>query len=104
MKTKTLVAIAIVAFAVNACTSRWEYKTVEIEGVLDEPHGDYFDRNFSQNDAFLNNMGAEGWELVSCFPLIETVYPDMGNERLILHIKTNTRTKAIRYVFKKKCI
>lgn len=102
MKTKTLVAIVVTVLAVGACTSQWEYKTVEVEGTLEESHGDYFDRSFPQDDELLNEMGANGWELVSSYPLIETVYPDLGRERLVIHTKSNTRTKAIRYVFKKK--
>lgn len=85
-----------------ACNSNWQYKTVEVLGEELEGYDDYSPRYFSNQDSVLNAMGAEGWELVSCYPLIETVYPDMGNQRIILHIKTNTRTRAVRYVFRKK--
>ena len=102
MKIKILLVIAVAAFAFCACTAQWQYKTVDVEGVEYESYGNYFSRDFSNSDTLLNRMGAEGWELVSCYPITETVYPDLGEQNIILHIKTNTRTRAIRYVFKKK--
>lgn len=93
---------AIVTIALCACTEQWQYKTVEIEGEENESYGTFFSKDFSNQDDRLNKMGKDGWELVSCYPIVETVYPDLGEQNIILHIKTNTRTRAIHYVFKKR--
>lgn len=102
MKKIVILAFTIVAITFCACTTSWHYRTVEVEGVEDELYGDYFERVFPQSDSLLNRMGVEGWELVSCYPIVETVYPDLGREHIIIQIKTNTRTKSICYVFRKK--
>ena len=104
MKKVLLLSMLLSTVAICGCTTQWQYKTIEVEGIKSDTHGDYFSRYFPIDDSFLNEMGEDGWELVSCYPLTESVYADMGSERLILHYKTNTRTVAIRYVFKKKLL
>ena len=102
MKKVLLLSMLLLTFAISGCTSQWQYKTIEVMGQESDAQGDYFRRDFPIDDSFMNQMGTEGWELVSCYPLTESVYADMGRENLIIHCKTNTRTVAIRYVFKRK--
>lgn len=50
----------------------------------------------------LNKLGQEGWELVSSSTIIETKFPNFGNEDYHTGIKDNTKTKEIIFVFKRK--
>ena len=76
-----------------------EYKTIEVEG---EDNGDYYPMHIPVSDTLLNRMGAEGWESAAGYPIVSTTYADLGNKRIIIQLKSNARTSAVRYVFKKR--
>ena len=99
MKKKVVLFMTIAAICMCACTQKWQYQTVEVRG---EEYNDYYQMYIPISDTLLNSMGEEGWELVSCYPIVETAYPDFGGSNLLIHIKSNSRTVAVRYVFRKK--
>ena len=92
----------------SSCKRKWEYKVVRVEGVdtsktviryRKEPVSPLV---FEGIMGILNSMGKDGWELVTSFTEEETVYPNFGNEDYHTGIKTNTRTKAVNFVFKRR--
>lgn len=84
---------------------QWEYKVIRMadSGLVDNKMVDFqpitFHKPIVENT--LNKWGAQGYELVSVYTETETVFPNFGNEDYHTGIKTNTRTKAVCFVFKR---
>ena len=117
-KSLFLTAVAFMLLLASCSdNASWEYKMVKIEPdlqlenkaeeVAKEYYGDDFYKPrkphlFQSPDQKLNEMGKEGWELVSVYTTTETEYPNFGNSEYHTGIKTNTRTESINFVFKRK--
>lgn len=101
---KIIFTILLGCSTITSCNSEkeWEYKTIQVDG---ETSLNYYGREFESNDikptTAINKMASEGWELVTAYPIIETVYPNFGREDYHTGVKSNTRTKAVQYVFKR---
>lgn len=78
----------------------WEYKQVTSYGknIIEDFGSNSFDSMIKE----LNELGKDGWELVGVHTVIETVFPNFGNEGYHTGIKTNTRTEEVVYTFKRK--
>lgn len=108
---KKLVTFSLGLLLLSGCSFqteeeiKWEYKEVKKAGKKQEillDDSDYSSRNFSNSTSILNELGKEGWELVTVYPLTETVFPNFGNKGYHTGIKENTRTEEIVFVFKRK--
>ncbi len=92
------------ACAVAACSEKdetiqkWEYKTVSISGVT---FNKFMSRTFYVPEEQMNELGAQGWELVDVYTCTETVHPNFGNEEYVTGLQPNTRTEEVIYVFKR---
>lgn len=88
------------AFLLTACCSNeaWEYKVVKVAG---QENTNYNPRSYNDATGQLNNLGKEGWELVSTYTEIETVHPNFGNTEYVTGLQPNTRTAVINFVFKR---
>jgi hypothetical protein len=97
VKTKTgLMGLVWLVFAVGGCgrgavSSRWEYRAITLFNsdytaaqkidpksetwVQDLQHAKASSGRFEFDEAELNDLGKDGWELVSCIPEVETI-PD----------------------------
>lgn len=75
-----------------------EYKQIIISA---ESASEYTPNVMSVSSAKLNALGDEGWDLVTAYPIIETSFPNFGNEEYVTGLRTNTRTREIVYVFKR---
>lgn len=101
---KVYFAFLLLCSVITSCNSdkEWEYKTIQVDGANSF---NYYGEDFNSKDimptARLNEMASEGWELVTAYPIIETVYPNFGREDYHTGVKSNTRTKAVQYVFKR---
>lgn len=111
-----LAAIFLVACN-NQKDTQWEYKIVTIsENITLQDRADRLAKNmtgrlgyegvvainFDDPSSKLNELGKEGWELVSTYTTTETIFPNMGNADYHTGIKENTRTESINFVFKRK--
>lgn len=94
-----LCMIAILASCTN--NNQWEYKVVKVAGKSAEVLADYGALVYGDQTAMLNKMGEEGWELVSTYTEIATVFPNFGNSEYVSGIRDNTRTCVVNFVFKK---
>lgn len=99
---KKILFIILTCFIFLSCTSKWEYKVISIKGQDSETLAKYQAKNFDINEAYLNELGAEGWELVSVYEKIETVHPNFGNDDYVTGLQPNVRTTDVNFVFKKK--
>ena len=96
---KTLLAITL-ALAMCSCgNSKWEYKTMTIEGYA---ANDYQRASIENPESQLNKLGEEGWELVSSYTQEETVFPNFGNSEYVTGLRSNTRTSKVVFVLKRK--
>lgn len=95
---KKIIAILLFSIFLTACTHKWEYKIITVDGnAITDFHQSTFD--ITNND--LNNLGKHGWELVDVYTIIETVHPNFGNSEYVTGIRENVRTRSINYVFKR---
>lgn len=120
MKLKHLIPLALAAMTLAACNkqndTQWEYKIVTLsENLTLQAEADrlamtmagrvgcegMFSINFEDPSSTLNELGEQGWELVSTYTTTETLFPNMGNADYHTGVKTNTRTKTINFVFKR---
>lgn len=85
---------------------RFEYVTIKIEpkSNWDDKKSNDFDNLFSYNyyQNLMDSLGNQGYELISVIPIIETVFPNYGNDTYHTGIKSNTRTKELELFFKRK--
>ena len=49
-----------------------------------------------------NELGKEGWELVSTYTETATAFPNFGNSDYVTGIRDNTRTSVVNFVFKRQ--
>lgn len=96
---KKLFLFLSASFLLTACSGRWEYKIVNVEGSAST---EYAPRTYNVTDEDLNLFGKEGWELVDVYVITETVHPNFGNAEYVTGIRENTRTESVNYVFKRK--
>jgi hypothetical protein len=83
---------------------KWEYKVYSIS-----PEKSYDRTGFdalkptkitiSQDE--LNNLGSEGWELVTSFLELETAYPNFGNPEYVTGLQPNVRNQRLILIFKR---
>ena len=100
---KKLLTLSLI-FMIMGCTksTKWEYKEFKINNTnSSSSYGKMGTSNFESEIDQLNSFGEDGWELVSTHTIIETEFPNFGNEGYHTGIKPNSRTKSIVYVFKK---
>lgn len=100
---KFLFSLCMIAFLAS-CTNnnQWEYKVVKVAGKSAKVLADYGALVYGDQTAMLNKMGEEGWELVSTYTEIATVFPNFGNSEYVSGIRDNTRTCVVNFVFKKQ--
>lgn len=79
----------------------WEYEVVKVVGENAKSYAKFNPLVFDDQKDMLNKMGKEGWELVSTYTEIATVFPNWGNEKVVTGIRDNVRTSVIHFVFKR---
>lgn len=85
---------------------QWEYKVIRFYNLGEDREGA---EAFKQTEIMvsenrLNELGAEGWELVSSSLEIETAYPNFGNSSYVTGLQPNVRSQAIVSILKRKII
>lgn len=82
----------------------WEYKTVKFYGDdlsrVDQNAFKYNSIYISQNK--LDELGKDGWELVSTSLEMETAFPNFGSEQYVTGIRENVRPQCLICIFKRK--
>lgn len=96
---KSLLIVAIGILLTSCGNKKWEYKIVKVAG---QETFDYTPMTFDNQTGMLNNMGKEGWELVSVYTETNTAFPNFGNSEYVTGLRTNTRTAVINFVFKRR--
>lgn len=91
--------IILIAIALTSCSSNWEYKIVTVNGTKSS---DFLPNSFEVSSEDLNLFGAQRWELVDVYTIIETSYPNFGKSEYVTGLRENTRTSSINYVFKRR--
>lgn len=106
---KNVLLILFIGSLLCACDSqenvRWEYKVLkfgEEESLFSHGSDDFFPKSLYDPVPQLNQLGEEGWELVSTFTTTETVFPNFGNKEYVTGIRENTRTRTINFVLKRQ--
>lgn len=77
---------------------KWEYKTLVVEA---RPYDDFAIPMISYPQARLDTLGAQGWELVNVYTIVETVHPNFGDSKYVTGLQPNTRLNSVNYVFKR---
>ena len=122
MKLKKLMLFALAIISLAACSKqedsqqKWEYKVLTLsESLTIQEQADRVAKTISGRVGFegmipiqfedpvvkLNELGSQGWELVSTYTTAETLFPNMGEANYHTGIKENTRTQTINFVFKR---
>lgn len=101
--------LAISVMGICSCSQKepkeWEYYTLEINAPRPtsglEELNKFYSNSFAVPQAEMDTLGAEGWELVDVYTILETVHPNFGNKEYVTGLQPNTRTSAVCYVFKR---
>lgn len=92
-----------ILFETNKFNSKWEYKVLEFYGDSlnrkDEQAFNFKSINVSEYD--LNNLGSDGWELVTSHLEMETAFPNFGNNSYVTGLQPNVRPQKVTLVFKR---
>lgn len=104
-----LIAILITALSIKfgqgtTQTQKWEYKTITL--YASESNDRTGDEALNYNtieisESKLNQLGEEGWELVSSDIEMETAYPNFGNSEYVTGIQPNVRPQCVKLLFKR---
>ena len=101
-----IVILFIAATVLFGCAEKkYEYKVVKVEP--DNDFGaitmdvDPYPNSFKDQTQMLNKMASQGWELVDTYTEIMTRFPNFGKEEYVTGIRTNTKTSAINFIFKR---
>lgn len=92
------VALTLVSCSDNA---KWEYKVVKVAGT-EGTNGNFGAMAFNDPSGQLNQLGEEGWEVVTSYTEENTVHPNFGNSEYVTGLQPNTRTAVINFVLKRK--
>ncbi len=84
---------------------KWEYLIERVSGQTASSENEEFKtKRVNIDEDALNELGAEGWELVGTYEETETVYPNWGNEKYVTGIQPNVRTHGVVFIFKRPAI
>lgn len=83
---------------------KWEYKTVTVapstkNNRIGTGAGDF--NVIEQSEEQLNELGGEGWELVSSYLEMETSYANFGNQKYTSGLQPNVRPQDVVLLFKR---
>ena len=107
---KKVFFLLLCAMLFSACAptqkeqTKWEYKTLKVVGKENDNSyigGQFLPLLFGDQTRTLNELGQDGWELVSTYSEIETVHTNFGNSDYVTGIRENTRTCVVYFVFKR---
>lgn len=87
------------------CTKdKWEYKTVAVtsEGLERTGVPAVKVSSVNLNQAELQKLGEDGWELASSYLEMETAYANFGSEQYVTGLQPNVRPQRVVLIFKRK--
>ncbi|SDZ27173.1 protein of unknown function [Proteiniborus ethanoligenes] len=89
---------------VQVAPQQWEYKIIDVfpnqsNNRTGAGSGEY--NSISPSPFELNELGSEGWELVTSYLEMETAYPNFGNEDYVTGIRENVRPQRLVLIYKR---
>lgn len=83
---------------------KWEYKTVTVTPATKNNRigtgaGDF--STIEQSEEQLNELGVDGWELVSSYLEMETAFPNFGDQKYATGLHSNIRPQDVVLLFKR---
>ena len=106
----TMTLLLAMTFGLASCgnsnsnneNQQWEYLVKRAEGmVMSDSNEEFKAKRVIIEEEDLDELGAQGWELVNTYEETETVFPNWGNEKYVTGIQPNTRTLGIVLIFKR---
>lgn len=93
--------VLVTLMSCSSKTAEFEYKVVKVVGKEAELMADYGPLIFQDQEPMLNKLGSQGWELIDTYTEIGTKHPNYGNSGYVTGIRSNTRTTAVSFIFKR---
>lgn len=83
---------------------QWEYKVIRFfnSGESREGSEAFKQTEILISESRLNELGEEGWELVSTSLEMETAYPNFGNSSYVTGLQPNVRPQVLICIFKRQ--
>lgn len=102
-----IATLLLVMLATSSCGGdskdvKWEYKVVRTDAFRDAGYKEDFAAKYLVvSEDQINELGAQGWELVNAFTEVETAHPNYGNEKYVTGLQANVRSAAVTLIFKR---
>ncbi|EKQ57448.1 MULTISPECIES: DUF4177 domain-containing protein [unclassified Clostridium] len=83
---------------------KWEYKTMKILPETSNSRtgeGSANINTITPSEEQLNELGGDGWELVSSYLEMETAYPNFGNDKYVTGLQPNVRPQRLVLLLKR---
>ena len=88
----------------DAAYQKWEYKTLVFTPTENNARvgdGSETYNTILPSETDMDQLGNEGWELVTSYLEMETAYPNFGNEEYVTGIQPNVRPQSVVLIFKR---
>lgn len=85
----------------------WEYKTLQFQPKENNKRTESGALNYNTIDIpeeTLNEMGQDGWELVTSHLEMETAFPNFGDSKYVTGLQPNIRPQMVTLIFKRPIV